>query len=350
MFFRPQLITHDKEGQNHVLQSGAMGQTLYIVPRARCAFRRVPLKAPGRQGLAAARFKAVKESANGEEGIYLDKDKTGESVGIWNFAALSETARYMPETIAREPMEADGARLVNCLDGTEGQVWENGVLIASRWWPQMPAARDWQIFLQAVTSADKLTAFPLTEAVTVPFRKNLPIFSYQGGSGGGLSPSRLMMGVGILALCSTVFFSAQIIHHKMAIAQIQAKINTISDTASQVLAQRRQALGNLQAAKRLAAMGDEAHAIKAIAATAQVFGDKDIEMRSVQIREGDMTIRMVGVPDAAEPELVAALEKSPALQDVTVNFGQGNAVIVKAVLVGVAGNLEADQITARPGQ
>jgi len=53
-----------------------------------------------------------------------------------------------PETFFRPPM-ADGFRLSAMFDGVEGQVWKSGFIAATRWWPTVPASRDWATFLRA---------------------------------------------------------------------------------------------------------------------------------------------------------------------------------------------------------
>ena len=47
--------------------------------------------------------------------------------------------RKIPETLLR-PRQAEGFRLLACLDGFEGQCWGASQLLASRWWPAMPDA------------------------------------------------------------------------------------------------------------------------------------------------------------------------------------------------------------------
>jgi hypothetical protein len=47
------------------------------------------------------------------------------------------------------PADADAVRLLALRDGVEGQVWDAGVLGASRWWPQPPSADAWSRFLRA---------------------------------------------------------------------------------------------------------------------------------------------------------------------------------------------------------
>ncbi|TAK99891.1 MAG: hypothetical protein EPO08_15210 [Rhodospirillaceae bacterium] len=48
----------------------------------------------------------------------------------------------------REPLQ-DGVRLATMTDGVEGQVWREGALVATRWWPAPPPVREWVVFLRA---------------------------------------------------------------------------------------------------------------------------------------------------------------------------------------------------------
>ena len=50
-----------------------------------------------------------------------------------------------PETFFR-PAWDEGVRLVTAIDGYEGQAWRNGLLVATRWWAELPSAGDWLLF------------------------------------------------------------------------------------------------------------------------------------------------------------------------------------------------------------
>lgn len=53
--------------------------------------------------------------------------------------------RVWPETLLLAP-RPDGPALQRCSLGVEGQVWRDGQLRASRWWPQAPDAAAWRNF------------------------------------------------------------------------------------------------------------------------------------------------------------------------------------------------------------
>ncbi len=92
-------------------------------------------------------------------------------VWIWDEARAAQVreasgaaqAAPVPENLVRPPL-ADGVRLAACLDGVEGQIWQQRQLLASRWWLKPPDLLEWSRFLRAhgqPSPAHVLTPEPL---------------------------------------------------------------------------------------------------------------------------------------------------------------------------------------------
>lgn len=60
----------------------------------------------------------------------------------------------LPEGLFRHPLQGQGLRLLPCLEGHEMQQWRDGMMQASRWWPQPPDASEQVAFLRALPSAE----------------------------------------------------------------------------------------------------------------------------------------------------------------------------------------------------
>lgn len=75
-------------------------------------------------------------------------DETQVAAAIAAAGLAPSRVTVWPETFFRAPL-SDGVRLATMIDGFEGQVWRNGLLAATRWWPTTPVARDWITFLRA---------------------------------------------------------------------------------------------------------------------------------------------------------------------------------------------------------
>ena len=66
--------------------------------------------------------------------------------------------RILPETMLRSPA-TDDIRLVECLQGYEGQIWQEGQLLATRYWRKPPDNPSWILF-QRDASVDQSRMLP----------------------------------------------------------------------------------------------------------------------------------------------------------------------------------------------
>jgi hypothetical protein len=96
-------------------------------------------------------------SVRGEEGFVLAWDRASVASDLTAAGLDAERCHLVPESVLRAPGD-EGVRLLRCVEGVEGQVWRDGWLRASRWWPEAPGPAEWQLFLHA--SASEPSACP----------------------------------------------------------------------------------------------------------------------------------------------------------------------------------------------
>ena len=134
-------------------QGGALGGQQWVVPRAQCQYRRADLSAvPPRQRVAAARLAATRYQPSPDAAVHTAWRRGIAHLWIWTSPppeVASGEQRWIPESLLRAPPESDGPRLLTLVRGCEGQVWEDGQLLQSQWWPAPPDADAWQRFLRA---------------------------------------------------------------------------------------------------------------------------------------------------------------------------------------------------------
>ena len=73
----------------------------------------------------------------------------GESALVLAWSAAAASAEAIPETLLTPRPEQDGWRLLEVLEGVEAQLWREGALVATRWWPELPDGQQWQDLLRA---------------------------------------------------------------------------------------------------------------------------------------------------------------------------------------------------------
>ena len=74
-----------------------------------------------------------------------------------DITCLPESALFAP------PPSASSQRVLKLAEGCEGQVWRNGILQDSRWWPAEPSAAQWHALLRAQSLVPAPPPYPVTE-------------------------------------------------------------------------------------------------------------------------------------------------------------------------------------------
>jgi len=106
-----------------------------------------------------------------------------------------------PESLCHAALP-DGLHLLQCMEGVEGQCWQGGVLLASRWWVAVPSLADWQAFArQSRAPASSQTAAAVPEVQALPWQRPLrqPRPAEQLGRAAA-GQERLLVGAGALLL------------------------------------------------------------------------------------------------------------------------------------------------------
>lgn len=108
-----------------------------------------------------------------------------------------------PESLLHEP-GSDGVRLIESIEGCEGQAWREGVLLASRWWATQPDEAEWQAFArQARVSAVRA---PVVQALDwyKPRRQITPAERLGNGSMGSQRLLAVALCLGLTAFAGLI--------------------------------------------------------------------------------------------------------------------------------------------------
>ena len=129
---------------------------------------------PKRQRHAAAELHAKRLLPNSESRVRIGWVDGVAHFWIWENplpAAIKGRQRWIPESVLRRPAIANGTYLVHCTDGVEGQVWKDGRLVASQWWPAAPPAENWHRFMRGA-------GVSIEQSSKVPTPQNLPLLPH----------------------------------------------------------------------------------------------------------------------------------------------------------------------------
>ncbi len=321
--------------------------SIYVISRALCSFSRVRLTGKNAKARAAAKLGVAFRQGYNDPQTRLSKDPTDPlRAGVWSWdgdfeidrSASAKTKRVIPETLARVSLD-DGARLVRCIDGFEGQVWRESALIASRWWPNPPTAREWQHFMRAAQAHAELDSVEAPTPVDAPFRTDLPLIDLEPANLRlTFAPERLAAAAACVFVLIGAFSTAQFLTHSAAAAVSNARIKSTIDENSAAIEARRQALTAVSEIETFTDIGSTKPVALAFIALASEFSADKTRISNFRVTNQQLEAR-VAVNEGADidiPDLVTRLEKNTILKDVFIERRNERSISVSASVDGEA--------------
>ncbi|NJM34746.1 MAG: hypothetical protein HC850_08585 [Rhodomicrobium sp.] len=338
-YIRPRRILIRADGTTALAPQEAVGPKVYVLSRALCAYTRVRLASPSRKARAAARLQAAyKQTFRDVRTRLADTGADDEHVGVWSWSGdfaidTGETLaelRVLPESICRKGL-TEGARLVRCIDGVEGEVWRDGALAASRWWPSEPPARDWLLFLRAAKADIDDQAVPTAESPQD--RHDLPLIDLEPDNiRRTFSPARVATAAGAAFVFALSFEGARFAINARAAEAITAQIEHAVNENQSAYQQRRAAFAASAQVSALSNYGDPTVVARAALAVAQALPPNDARIEGFRVFDRALQARVAAKGEVDVPSLVATLENSEYLSEVFIERQAGGALVIRAVI------------------
>lgn len=339
-YLRPQKVLIHADGREVPTEPlVAWRPKIYLISRAACRFSRIRVPNRNRAGLAAAAMQAAHRQDYTNVRTRIDDVGDGGEVGAWTWngdftlksGAPVSSLRATPETLARRGM-SDGARLVRCIDGFEGEIWRDGVLFASRWWREPPSERDWLLFLRAgKASVDDQTSRPVP--LQPVWRDDLPIIDASPENlRAALSPARVAVAAGAALAFFLAMETARLVSADARAARIESRIAEALETNAGAYDRRRDALAARAQLAEATALGDPTVGPRALLAVSEEVTREIGALQSFRMFDGVIETRFFITGELDVADLVRRLEARSVLSGVSVERRSANAAIIRASL------------------
>lgn len=249
---------------------------------------------------------------------------------LWDFSKI-ETAQikqnvknpsHIPETVLRPKLE-NGVQLLKCLDGIEGQIWRNNILIASRWWSDIPDIRTWQNFLRAYNAL---------EFIDVPLQ-DLPFLTQAWGKArsafrsSGLLQERWLIN-GLLATFLTALSWEGVFIYKWqsASSSLQREIETLNEKVNPILTAKSQTIEEQKYVERLLSLDSYPSNLELMAKIAEKL-PQNIKIIDWHYQTGELSFSIEG--GTIEPSYyVSTYQAIPLFSEVKSNSKMPNQLTV----------------------
>lgn len=239
----------------------------------------------------------------------------------------SERDAVYPESVYLGQPEVGGESLLATFEGVEGRIWRESLLIASRWWPQMPSLSEWSGFCRSAgcpmpEQVPPLQACPLQDRPWADHR--------QRSAGAWLQRLQqpIAMAMAFILASILAWHTGGLVRLAFARSHVAKETETLNERLSDILQAREHAIGDAAVADRLLALRPPMAQLPLMARIVELLRSNNGQIVEWSVPERDklaITLRMTN-PD---PEaLVKIMEASGVLTEVTSDAGAGPEEIV----------------------
>jgi len=183
-----------------------------------------------------------------------DRGVVADQLAIHELGA--EKIEWLPEPLMRSPVPDEGLRLIEGVDGVEGQCWKNGVLCASRWWVAVPAESEWLDFARSSGAESNWlgwSALPELERVPLLTSPWLACRSPDQRSGQVQRVERwLVGGVGLALVAASIPVLHEAFALRMHKASVESELASMHASTGQAIKLRDSAIAGRDRANALA--------------------------------------------------------------------------------------------------
>lgn len=331
-------------GSDEPLAAGGLGWREVIVPRARCIHRSFDFEqVPARQRPQALELRIASWAPFHRYGSCVLWQGGRAQVWLWHLRPDEPDregpfVRVLPESALREPPAdgGDAARLLAAVEGFEGQVWREGILVGSQWWAEQPSARQWSLFRRSQGLGPEPDG-------TVPAALDVPL----GAKPWGRRPVALatslvrheplwVAAAAALLVAIAVADGAGALRWQLALGHARAQLAHVREQARPVLDARRKALATEAKIRRLAGLLSAPSQLRLLAdVTRQLPGKAHITQWTYDNGTLQLVVHAQSAPD---PRFyVQGLQKLPELQGVSPSGSAGSNELRLTAQVQVPG-------------
>jgi len=335
MLFTPHLFVFRKDGTRQSLSASSLGrQHLCLVPREKCSFRRIKIAGKHKKALQAAEFRVRQQSDSNENQFIIVPDASGARAGVWGFETREQhKGRYIPESLALTSFDS-GVRLITLMQGFEGQIWDEGRLVGSRWWAQKPDPKKWAAFLHSVQGESEIDFQSMPEAQTLPYRTDFPRFKINKARLADIFAPVKLGGIIALGLgCWFLFISGQYFKYQLAMKRTTNDIESLSSFTAQISSERRRAIANRRQAEKYNVIGHSGAFLLGLGDLTSVLDGKGLLIERMTMNSNELEIRLRSSDNIDIPVLVTQLEAKRSLSNVNIGIGVGGVVVLTADLI-----------------
>jgi hypothetical protein len=266
-------------------------------------------------------------------GSYAHWTNQGVSIWFWDEDRVSaalldknipKSTPIYPETALSQPMSS-GMRLVHCLEGFEGQIWDQHQLLTSRWWDHHPNEEEWLQFWRSAsqTAHSYAQEIPKHAKETILLPKS---WAHSRPIAGGFTLeslySREALAVLTLILALPIsFYGGQILNDYLSLGDIQQRIIAMEPETKKIEIERKSAEANISKIKKILDLDPYPNPVTLLAKIIQKIETPGLKVIDFRFNRDTINITLLGETQPDPASFVALMETIPDFDQVNTDPG-----------------------------
>jgi hypothetical protein len=256
--------------------------------------------------------------AEGCLAIAWDADRVGAALSAAGWAGR----RVLCETLVRAPL-AEGLRLVEGIDGFEGQCWSGAKLLHSRWWRGRPDQGAWSELLRASGVGHGLrmdAEVPATVALgdawlERPFARPKAAESF--GSAAARWETICVSGCAVVLSLISGLQARQTVEAWQGMHAARQELDALKKDAEPVMALRQRVLASVSQLDRLSSQMSGPAPIEVLAHLSELLPTKGVVLREFDLSGLRVRAEFELEASMSRSMVIAALQRSPWFADIS---------------------------------
>lgn len=240
----------------------------------------------------------------------------------------------VPEAFLKEP-HTDGIRIINCIEGIEAQLWNNGFLESTRWWPATPPKFEWSLFARS-------TGEPASSGIPLAQNPNWMDFPWHRVQLSGdiltqvLRNERIVVTGCAILLAPCLFLASEWLTYSAMTAQLSTSIATIEAESRPVRLDRAKALTALDAAEDLFSLTRYPPQIEILSRAHNLLRPYPVTLSTWDYDEGILEFGILSDADTDARIFISAFEADPLFSSVRAST-VGQSLVMSMTVVSESG-------------
>lgn len=224
--------------------------------------------------------------------------------------------QILPETVLQSPFQG-GLCLSRCHEGCEGQLWRDGQLAHSRWWPQTPSPDEWLMF-------QRDAGIPPTEQQNQPPAPRInplmasPWVNPQGSPDNQTAQrERLAYALSaVVLMVPTFWYAFNLYQVQLSTAHLREQQAQLQQDVAPITLARSQALDHLARINALRALAPYPEQLTLMGSIAQVLPQDKSYIKDWDFQSGQLKLTLTSSADISTTNLIGLLQQAGPFRDV----------------------------------